>query len=184
MHAEAFAFVERVSWDMDPKSALELGAYDVNGNCRILFPSVTAWWGVDRRPGPNVDEVADAETWRTKKKFDLVLCTEVLEHATHPEAIVDTAYRALREGGHFVMTCATAGRAPHSDDGVRGVEMQHYQNVSQTEMFDWLDNAGFEVKRLEVNHRACDLYALAVRTLARAPLASASGRAPSAQRRP
>ena len=164
MHAEAYAFVRSiVELTHRPRAAVEFGAYDVNGNCRSLFPSVTRWHGIDVRPGPNVDEVANAETWRTKARYDLVLCTEVLEHARHPDLIVGSAFRALRKKGKFVMTCAGNGREPHTDDGVHGVPIPHYRNIPESEMDEWLRDAGFRVKRLEVNRSACDLYVLALR---------------------
>lgn len=164
MHPEARAFVQSiVELTHHPKSAVEFGAYDVNGNCRGLFPSVVRWHGVDVRPGPNVDEVANCETWRTETRYDLVLCTEVLEHARHPDLIVGSAFRALRKKGKFVMTCAGNGREPHTDDGVHGVPIPHYRNIPESEMDEWLRDAGFRIKRLEVNRKACDLYVLAIR---------------------
>jgi SAM-dependent methyltransferase len=164
MHSEAYTFVGYAAEEVgSPKAGLELGAYNVNGSARELFPSVTRWYGIDLRPGENVDEVANAETWMSKKRYDLVLCTEVLEHAQDPEAIVETAYRHLRKGGFFVMTCAAPGRAPHTNDGAHGDVREHYENVSQNDMYDWLEKAGFDVLRLWVNTRARDLYALARR---------------------
>jgi predicted SAM-dependent methyltransferase len=165
MHAEAYAFVMQVAQKIgEPREGLELGSYNVNGSAREELTSVTSWYGIDRRPGPNVDEVADAETWKPKKRYDLVLCTEVLEHATHPDEIVKTAFHSLRRGGFFIMTCAAPGRTPHSDDGVHDPALiSHYENVSSGEMYDWLEKAGFEVVAIEVNHRACDLYSLARR---------------------
>lgn len=164
MHPEAYAFVaESASKVGSPRSALELGAFNVNGSARALFPSVTRWYGIDLRAGENVDEVANAETWKTKQRFDLVLCTEVLEHAKYPKAIVQTAANALRKGGYFVMTCAAPGRIPHSNDGAHGGDVGHYANVSETEMYYWLEEAGFEILRLWVNRQAHDLYALALR---------------------
>jgi len=164
MHPEAHAFVQSVvERTHHPRKALELGAYNVNGHCRGLFPSVTEWYGIDLRPGPNVDETANAETWKPQKRYDLVLCTEVLEHARHPEAIVETAHKALRKKGFFIMTCATTGRAPHSNDGAHSGFKDYYRNITLTEMDDWLRHSGFRILRLEQNRQACDLYALAKR---------------------
>lgn len=163
MHQEARAFVYEASLIVNkttPQDALEIGSRDVNGNCREYFPTVNSWYGIDLRDGPNVDEVADAETWVPIQTFDLVLCTEVLEHAKNPRAIVDVVYEALDPGGYFIMTCALLGRRPHDCDGNHPAVMtEHYRNIACDEMAGYLEN--FSCDRLKVNHTSHDLYAIA-----------------------
>ena len=45
--------------------------------------------------------------------FDAVLCTEVLEHAMAPEALIAEMHRVLRPGGSLVMTVPFAARVHH-----------------------------------------------------------------------
>lgn len=47
-------------------------------------------------------------------RFDHVLCTEVLEHAEAPEALVAEMHRVLKPGGTLVMTVPFAARVHHA----------------------------------------------------------------------
>ncbi|MEO6716236.1 MAG: class I SAM-dependent methyltransferase [Novosphingobium sp.] len=45
--------------------------------------------------------------------FDTVMCTEVLEHAVQPEALIAEMHRVLRPGGSLVLTVPFAARVHH-----------------------------------------------------------------------
>lgn len=108
---------------------LDIGGADVNGSARRWFPDSTTWIGLDIAPGPGVDIVADATTWRGESSigypvaawplpaFDIVLCTELLEHVERWPAVLETIHAALVPGGYAFITCASDGRRPH---GARG----------------------------------------------------------------
>lgn len=124
---------------------LELGGRDVNGNARGLWPNVN-WTVLDIAPGPGVDIVADARTWVPDREYHIVLCTEVLEHVEDWHLIVNTAAKALAEGGYVVITCAAPGRAPHS--GREATELQpdeHYCNINPKDLHDALAAVGLQV---------------------------------------
>jgi SAM-dependent methyltransferase len=54
---------------------------------------------------PIVDIVGDAEKMSLEDgSYDLVLCTQVLEHCTNPQRVVDECYRVLRPGGTLIVT--------------------------------------------------------------------------------
>jgi SAM-dependent methyltransferase len=54
---------------------------------------------------PIVDIVCDAEDMQLEDCcFDLVLCTQVLEHVRNPQRVVDECYRVLRPGGLLIAT--------------------------------------------------------------------------------
>ncbi|MEV8439138.1 methyltransferase domain-containing protein [Actinosynnema sp. NPDC051121] len=95
---------------------LDLGGADINGTARALLPMVK-WFGLDLDPGPGIDIVADAREWEPDREYDVVLCTELLEHVQGWQPCIVTAWRALRRGGYLILTCASTGRRPH---GVRG----------------------------------------------------------------
>ena len=54
---------------------------------------------------PIVDIVCNAENMQAGDcSYDLVLCTQVLEHCEHPQRIVDECHRVLKRGGTLVVT--------------------------------------------------------------------------------
>lgn len=91
---------------LDPAAViLEVGSFDVNGSVRPIFAGYR-YLGVDVRPGRGVDRVVHwSDDYRRLGPFDVVVCTEVLEHANHPWQLVDHMGAALAPGGHLILTC-------------------------------------------------------------------------------
>ena len=150
MHPQVMSFLEVVTAPEQEAQAeiaiLELGSRDVNGSPRSLFPNALRYHGVDAAPGDGVDEVADAANYRTFELFDLVLCTEVLEHCENWREIVKTAWRCLKLGGTAVFTAACDPRLPHS--AIDGGEVrlgEYYANVSVADLDAALLDAGFSL---------------------------------------
>ncbi len=136
----------------------------MNGSLRDLEGVLDLeWYGIDLRPGTRVDEVADAATWPGLPDvlFDLVVCTEVLEHAPTPGLIVMNAYEQLRTEGYLLLTCAGPGREAHSVDGSPGLGTEHYANIPACTLRRW---CRFFAQALVIeNHDSHDLYCLAVK---------------------
>lgn len=143
MHAEAMEWVLRHA-DPRPLAGLDIGGRDINGTCRRLFPR-TSWTVLDVAPGDGVDIVADAATWAPDREYDLILCTEVFEHAERWPDIVRTAYAACAPDGLLILTMAGLGRAPHS--GIDGGPTLHpgewYANVDPGELRTALGACGW-----------------------------------------
>jgi hypothetical protein len=103
-----------------PWRVLDLGGRDINGSIRGLLPAAQ-WTGCDITPGPGVDIVHDAtRPWPgTFGRFDVVVCTEVLEHVEQWPALLGTAAGALEPGGPeaLFVTCASTGRPQHGASG-------------------------------------------------------------------
>jgi SAM-dependent methyltransferase len=60
---------------------------------------------LDVVPTEMVDIVCDAEEMPIEDaSYDLVLCTQVLEHCSRPERIVSECHRVLKPGGTFIVT--------------------------------------------------------------------------------
>jgi len=61
---------------------------------------------VSPRPGHEPDYVADAHDLSViqNESFDVVLCTEVLEHLHTPQKAIDEMYRVLKPGGKLILT--------------------------------------------------------------------------------
>lgn len=59
-----------------------------------------SYWGVDAVEGPVVDEISVAEDLPFgNAEFDVVVCTQVLEHVDDPAKVLSEIYRVLAPGG-------------------------------------------------------------------------------------
>jgi 2-polyprenyl-3-methyl-5-hydroxy-6-metoxy-1,4-benzoquinol methylase len=58
-------------------------------------------------------EVQDAERLDTTRRYDLVLCTEVVEHTAHPERVVEQIKRAIAPGGVAVVSMPNRMSLPY-----------------------------------------------------------------------
>lgn len=127
-----------------PHSVLELGSFNVNGSVKGLFRAEgAAYYGVDLRPGPDVDEVADAADFAPAPgRFDAVLCTSLLEHCPYPGRVVANAGRILPQGGRLYLTTPVDNYPAHGVDGGR-VGGEHYANPTPEDVLAWLTEAGF-----------------------------------------
>jgi hypothetical protein len=168
VHAQAYEFVATQASSLQPRTVLEIGSHDVNGSVRPLFPHVELYHGVDIAPGPGVDEVADAADWRSPPRFDVVVSTEVLEHAPRWRDVVVNAWDALSPGGTLLVTCATEPRAPHSAiDGWDVRPGEWYENVAPPAVLSLIRSLDPARWHLEVALDRGDLYLRADRGPAR-----------------
>lgn len=63
-------------------NVLEIGSLNVNGSVRECFSDAHQYIGIDARPGPGVDEVANAHEigGMFAAPFNTIVCMEMLEH--------------------------------------------------------------------------------------------------------
>jgi SAM-dependent methyltransferase len=93
-----------------PGPVLEIGSYQVPGQedlaeLRPLFPG-RSYLGLDRRPGPGVDLVADGEELPLATgSIGTLLALSTLEHVPHFWRAVDEFHRVLRPDGVLVLAC-------------------------------------------------------------------------------
>lgn len=120
---------------------------------RPQVPSVREWSGVDlstktiasnraHDPGAtyeplNIDEEA------LPRRFDAVICTEVIEHLGHPDLAMKNLFAMVEPGGHLLLTCPT-GKV-HATERHWG----HTVHPTPAGLRGLLEGAGFTVKALE-----------------------------------
>lgn len=167
MHIEARSGLDRMltTAAIDRGAAwrvLDLGGRDINGGIRDLLPKAE-WTGMDLVPGPGVDLVHDAtQPWpESFPVFDIVVCTEVLEHVQDWRMVVAAAYAALDPSGPqaVFVTCASDGRRPHGASGdMWPAPGEWYANVSPEELREAMSRVFTEVL-VEYNPMPGDAYA-------------------------
>jgi len=132
---------------------LDVGAFDANGNIRDLFERTPgadgainqryAYLGLDMRPGPNVDIIANAHALPfPDETFDLVCCCATLEHDDMPWLSAVEMARVLREGGMLALSVPGFGfpRHEHPDD---------FWRFSTTAVAQLFPNRDFQIEDLE-----------------------------------
>lgn len=159
MHAEALDWVKHHATDKEVV-VLEIGGRNINGTPREAFPNAE-WTSVDLQEGKDVDVVADAATWEPDREYDVVVCTQVLEHTPDWPALLRTAYKALRKSGKLIATMSGPGYAPHSTDGRDLREGEYYMNIEPDDLEDVLTKTKFT--KVKVNKLGTDLRCVAWR---------------------
>jgi Methyltransferase domain len=161
MHEAAWRFLKAVSGTLRrPETVCEIGSRNVNGTARVLFHDAE-YIGVDLMPGPVVDVVADGATWQPGREFDVVICTETMEHAPDQEALARNLVTLCRSGGVIIVTAAGMDREPHSAiDGGPLREGEPYKNLMPEELQEWFDDC----RAVLIDERTDgDIYCVAVK---------------------
>jgi SAM-dependent methyltransferase len=97
----------------------DISVLDIGCGTKPYLPFVaefaSTYRGIDWKPSPYADDVGAAEQLPYgDNEFDLVLCTQVLEHVGDPEAVVREINRVLSPGG--VALVSTHGVALYHPD--------------------------------------------------------------------
>jgi SAM-dependent methyltransferase len=115
MHESVMSWVSSVvdRYQLVGLATLEVGSKDENGTVRPLFTG--PYVGVDMRPGPGVDLVANAHRLPfPDRSFDTVVSTEMLEHdEAFPVSLAEMG-RVLKLGGLLVLTMRGNGFPHHA----------------------------------------------------------------------
>lgn len=157
MHNEAMHWVITQTRGKIYGTVVDLGGRNVNGTTRDVI-DCDRYIAVDIAPGDGVDVICDAAEYRPDEPVECVVTTEMLEHTPRAADIVAATFEMLLPGGEFIGTAAGVGRHPHSAvDGNRLREGEHYANIDQSDLFDWLHDAGFVDVAIDVQRRPADI---------------------------
>ena len=120
MHPSAYAWASTALTPAEVKGArvIEAGAYDVNGSVRPAVEALgpASYTGTDMQAGPGVDVACPAEKL-DRDAADVVISTEMLEHAEDWQAAMAGMIRALAPGGLLVLTTRSEGFPYHGYPG-------------------------------------------------------------------
>jgi trans-aconitate methyltransferase len=165
MHCEAYNALTRMLDTFSVYRAhryevLDVGGRLVNDSIRRLLPNAV-WTGVDIKPGDHVDIVADATTWKPVQTYDIVFCTEVLEHVENWRGILATCAAAVSPTGQLFVTCASEGRPPHGAEGTEVVQPgEYYGNVDVAQLAVYMRDY-FRIVHVTYSFPPGDAYAYA-----------------------
>ena len=125
MHPSAYEFATTAlsEADVKDKRVLEVGAFNYNGTARHVITALGPgrYLSTDAQPGPGVDLVCPAERLPEtlgEATADVVITTEMLEHAGAWRAAVTGIVRVLAPGGVLLLTTRGPGFPyhPHPED--------------------------------------------------------------------
>jgi SAM-dependent methyltransferase len=124
MHQSVMEFVNSQLWPgaraVEGKDILEVGSLDVNGSPRdfLEMQGPASYTGLDIRPGPGVDLVADiCEYQGPDEQYDVILCLYTLEHIAKWTRAVVAMKHLLRPQGMLVLTVPGPGFWLHEHPG-------------------------------------------------------------------
>ena len=125
MHASAYAFAANAltAGDVAGKRVVETGAFNYNGSVRPVIEALgpASYTATDLQPGPGIDVQCPAEDLPAAlgpASADVIVSTEMLEHARDWRAAMCGMTVALAPGGKLLLTTRGPGFPyhPHPDD--------------------------------------------------------------------
>lgn len=126
------------------KRVLEVGALNVNGSMRewVTAFGPAEYIGIDLKKGDGVDRVMSADDILKEfgeKSFDLLISTEMLEHAENWKLIISNFKRILKPGGALLITTRSEGFPFHEYP----IDAWRFEVEDMREIF-----SDFEIKNL------------------------------------
>jgi hypothetical protein len=118
MHQSVLTWTKSIltSAHVEGRHVIEVGSYDVNGSIRPIVEALEPkeYIGIDIEAGPGVDRVCPlTDAYSRFGPFDLVVCTEVLEHVVDWKTSVLALVDLTQYGGHLLVTTRSPGFPYH-----------------------------------------------------------------------
>lgn len=149
MHTSAYAFASTAlsAEQVKGRRVVEAGSYDYNGSARWAVTALgpASYTGTDAQDGPGVDLVCPAEKLADvlgDGAADVVVSTEMLEHAEDWRGAVTGMARVLAPGGVLLLTARGPGFPYHPHPG-------DYHRFTVEHMDGIAEACGLEVLRCE-----------------------------------
>jgi SAM-dependent methyltransferase len=105
MRPEVYKWVASTAKELKPKApVLEVGARNVNGSVRDLFPE--DYTGLDAADGDGVDlvgDILDEPRPELAGSFRTIVCCETLEHVTDPRVALQRMFQYLTPSGGLLI---------------------------------------------------------------------------------
>jgi hypothetical protein len=156
MHDSVHAWIQQVLTEevITGKDVIEVGSMDVNGSVRPYVMSLkpASYTGFDMRDGPGVDVVCDAS--QLDERTDIVISTEMLEHAQDWKAALLGMAGCVRPAGFLVLTTRSPGFPKHDHPG-------DYWRFTYRVMRDAVYGCGLLVERLDHDPEFPGVFAMA-----------------------
>ena len=172
MHAEVVEYIRKVREEFPAffsnVRVLDCGSLDINGNNRWAFAD-TEYTGLDILDGDNVDVVSDVATYAHmhQGEYDVVICTEMLEHDAQYENSLTGFLQLLRPYGLLLITCAGTKRAEHGTHSCNPQDspatLDYYRNIDRTDILTHYGNGEFITFSIEEGRDGQDLYFSGIR---------------------
>ena len=113
-----FAAAHLKPQEVKGKTVIDVGSYNHNGNLHDLYQHYepSTFVGADLFAGPGVDVVCPAEDIAKKfgeESFDIVLSSELLEHARNWREVVSNIKRVAKRSGTILITTRSKGFGLH-----------------------------------------------------------------------
>ena len=101
--------------EVEGKTILEVGSRDVNGSFRTTLEELNPkeYLGVDIEMGSGVDRVLNVYDLDELKQFDIVVCTEAIEHIEDWRKAITNLMKVLKIGGTMLLTSRSKGFGKH-----------------------------------------------------------------------
>ncbi len=114
----AFAAAKLRPEDIKDKTVIDVGSYNHNGNLYDLYKhyNPSEFIGTDLLSGPGVDVVCPAEDLVSKfgkEQFDVVLSSELLEHARNWREVISSIKQLVKSNGIVLITTRSKGFPLH-----------------------------------------------------------------------